>query len=77
MISLNIMMVMFRSIQEIKMFGLHPLSVLAGAVVGACVPVVGNWIREQVASVKTKAAPIEAKVANAVTTAVDAVEKKL
>jgi hypothetical protein len=77
MIDLNTMMVIYRSIQEIKMFGLHPLSVLAGAVIGACVPVVGIWIRKQVASVKAKATPIASTVANTVSAAVATVEKKL
>jgi hypothetical protein len=81
MIDLNTMMVIYHSIQEIKMFGLHPLSLGIGAIIGACVPVVGIWIRKQVASVKAKAAPLESTVANtvssAVNTAVAAVEKKI
>ena len=59
------------------MFGLHPLSLGIGAVVGAVVPVVGNFIRKQYASIKAKAAPVEAKVANTVSDVVSSVEKKI
>ena len=77
MISLNTMMLIFRSIKEINMFGLHLFSIVVGAVVGAVVPVVGNFIRKQWAWGKTKAASVEAKLANTVSTVVSSVENKL
>ena len=70
-------MVIIDSIKEIKMFGLHPVSVVIGAVIGSVVPVVGNFIRKQWSWGKAKAAPLEAKVANTVSEAVSSAEKKL